>query len=142
MDIVTDVQTLLATLGLVDGPSGWTSSRRVLTDETGPESGARVVAITEDGGPAPEMSADEGLGSAAFSFPAVQIRVRGRPHKGDETRAKVAAIRDALHSTRGAVGDTWYTWIRARSEPVFLGLDDQRRPEFTISFVAAVAAVA
>lgn len=141
MGLVSDVQTYLVAQGLVDGTTGWPSKRRHVSDHD--TESAQLVVVTEDGGPVPTHDAASGLGSAATRVPGVQVFVRGEPFEGDEAFAKAQAIYDALHSLKGtAVGASTYVAVQARTpEPVFIGYDDKQRPQFTISFLATVAAV-
>lgn len=141
MGLVSDVQTYLAAQSLVDGTTGWPSKRRHVSDHD--TEIAQLVVVTEDGGPVPTHDAVSGLGSAATSVPGVQVFVRGKPFEGDAAFAKAQAIHDALHSLKDTeMGDATYISVQARTpEPVFIGYDDKQRPQFTISFLATVAAV-
>lgn len=131
MGVVADVQTHLEAQNLIGGATGWASFRRRVND-----SADQQVVISEDGGPAPEFPAASGLGSAALADPGVQVFVRGSPWDGDSTQAKAEAIRDELHGlVDTTISGTRYIRIRAMTpEPVFLGFDDNGRPEHTISF--------
>ncbi len=140
MGIVADVQAYLATEGVVDGATDWPSVRRRANDVMGDQQ----VIFTEDGGADPETPAPIAtLGDAAMAEPAVQIRVRGEPWDGDGALYKAVEIYDALHGLlRTEVGYTYYIRIKAQTpEPVFIGFDEQGRPEFTISFRALRAVV-
>lgn len=131
MSAVVDLQSYLASQGYVDGSSGWTSYRNALRDV--PD---KIVVFTEDGGPAPEMVAASGIGSDASQWEDVQIRTRGEPGEIDVARSKARAIATALHAlTATALGSSTYEAVRAlTSAPVFIGSDENDRPEFTQSF--------
>lgn len=137
MGVVSDGQTYLAAQGLIDGATGWPSSRRKRheTDD------GRLVVLTEDGGAQSEIPAQEGLGDVASKDPGLQVYVRGQPNKGDAAHAKALEIKDALHGLLDAdLGATTYERIVALSEPIFNGWDDQDRAQFTISFRMATQA--
>ena len=137
-DLVADVQTYLASLGLVDGSTAWPSTRGRMHDESD-----QLVGIAEDVGLDPEVPADEGLGSAALYRPGCQVRVRGLADDRDTTFAKAKAIHDALHGITGAeMGSNTYMLVRARASAFARFYDDQSRPNYTMSYLATVAAVA
>lgn len=130
MGIVDDAQTFLRDEGIVDGSTGWPSVQRRVHDQSD-----RLVVLTEDGGLPPEIPAEGGIGSAALGTPAVQIRIRGGPWEGTETQAKAEEILRALHGNQSLVIDgTTYRSVAAQTdEPVFMGFDDNGRPEHTVS---------
>jgi hypothetical protein len=125
------VQTRLAAQGLVDGATGWPSVRRNLNDTSD-----RMVVLTEDGGPPPEITKAEGIGDTAMETIGVQLRVRGAPRLGDEAAAKAQACLDDLDSLQGVqIGTRVYMSVSAATgEPVFIGFDAKERPEFTVAF--------
>ena len=132
MGVVEDFQLDLQTAGIVDESSGWPSVRRVVHDGSD-----RLVVLTEDGGFEPEPPTNAGLGDIAFEWPAVQIRVRGDQNEGDEAFAKIIEIRDRLHGRQYAtIGYSDYIWVKAQSGVIPIGLDERKRPEFTLSFRA------
>jgi hypothetical protein len=130
MGVVEDVQAFLVQEGIVDGDTVWPSVRRNLHDDS-----QRLVVITEDGGPAPQIARDEGLGDAAVKDSGAHILVRAERQNGDAAYAKAREIMDALHGLAGEVlGSTEYIRVVAlTSEPVFLQ-DETERPLFTIAF--------
>lgn len=138
MGMVDDVFTHIenASPAITGSGTGWYLSKRAVTDDHGD----RIVIVTEIPGRAPETPAPAGtLGDSAFVFPSVQVRVRGRPWKADEARAKIQEIYDILHGVlREAVGTTIYSRVKANSsEPIFIGYDEpQHRPGFTWTFSA------
>jgi len=129
MSAVADVIAYLAATGLVDGSTSWTSSPRLVHDEVD-----RLVVVAEDGGPAPE------LGGGSFDGPirteGVRVVVRGSCYEGDAAAAKATEIRDALHGLAGeTLGATRYEGVWAMtSAPVWIGFDENRRPEFSTGF--------
>lgn len=132
MGAVSDVQSHLSSQGLIDGATGWPSTRRRESDELG--EGQQVI-LTEDGGPAPEQPASSGLGSEALSDPGVQVRCRGARGDGDASYDRCKQIRDDLHGRRDeTLGSTYYFRVRALGEIAFAGFDDQGRPNHTIAF--------
>jgi hypothetical protein len=137
------MQAYLAAAGLVDGDTGWPSTRGALYDETGSGQVDQIVQIAEDVGPAPEVHAAEGVGSAALVFPAILVTVRGLPNDRDGARVKAAAIYEALHSLSGVtLGNGIYMQVRARSSEFARVFDARSRPRFSMSYLATAAAVA
>lgn len=131
MSAVADLQAYLEDQGLIGGSSGWPFTRRVLHDGSD-----QLVILTEDGGGRPEIHADTGIGDMACQDPAVQVRVRGEPHDHDTAHDKAEEILRAVHGLRGAMlGSTEYVRVASQtSEPIYIGQDAKRRPEFTLSF--------
>jgi len=130
MGVVEDVQSYLVSEGVVDGSTDWPSVRRNRHDDSD-----RLVVITEDGGPAPQIARDEGIGDAAVKDCGVHILVRAERQNGDAAYEKAREIMDALHGLAGEeLGSTEYIRVMAlTSEPVFLR-DETERPLFTIAF--------
>ncbi|MFW6202562.1 MAG: minor capsid protein [Gemmatimonadota bacterium] len=128
---MADVQSYLQAQSLVDGETGWTSTKRHLHDDAD-----QVVALTDDGGPPPEIATSSGLGDQAIADVGVQALVRAARLKADDSYDKAEAIRDALHGlTDTTLGATRYIRVRAMtSEPVFAGFDSNGRPTHTIAF--------
>lgn len=131
MGVVDDVQDRLQAQGLIDGATGWPSVRRYLHEDSD-----QLVVLTEDGGPPPEMTAASGLGETAETDAGIQVRVRAEPGDSDASFSRAKAIYDDLHGLKGVtLGSTDYHRVAALSpEPVFMGFDDEGRPEHTISF--------
>lgn len=136
MSAVADVQTYLAAQGLVDGATQWPSVRRTMGDDADPDQPSRLVGIMEDGGPPPDIPADQGVGVAADVDPGVQVLVRGAPWDGDGCVAQCEAIRTALHGLQDAtLGATTYIRVRAMTpQPVWLGYDGKGRPTCSVAF--------
>jgi hypothetical protein len=140
MGLVEDVQMYLQSLspGIIDGSTGWPSSRRRVHDGLG----HRLVIITEDGGFEPETPSPDGIGDSALMEPAVQVRVRGTPWDTDAVEEKAAEIFDVLHGLlRTTMGYTYYERVKAQTTPIFIGFDDKGRPEITTSYRALRAVV-
>ena len=136
MSAVSDVQTHLQYMGLVDitmsgAPDDWPSVRRKVHDGSD-----RLVVITEDGGLQPETPAAAGIGSSALGSPRVQVRVRAAPWDGDASEDKATEIIRELHGRQAVtMGETLYMLVTAMTdEPVFMGFDEKGRPEHTVSF--------
>lgn len=135
-DFELDVQTYLVAQGLVDGTTPWQSVRGKIIPN--PD---RIVVITADVGPTPEIHAASGLGSGALRRPNVQVLVRGEPNERDAARAKAADIFDALHALSGpTMNSNVYVMVRARASNFAQIEDDQSRPIFTMSYEATEAA--
>jgi hypothetical protein len=135
MGVVDDLYTYIGAQNLAGGSTGWQLLRRRMLD---PESGGvdQQVTISEDGGEAPEIKANNGIGDSALSNPGALITVRAAAWDSDASFAKAAAILAALHGqlSSSLVGSgTVYFRVRTlTSEPVFAGFDDQGRPIHTI----------
>lgn len=131
MGAVADLQTYLAAQSIVDGATGWTSSRRVMHDHAD-----QLVVLSEDGGPVPEIGTSAGVGSGALKREGVQIVARSEPHDGDSSAAKVQEIYDACHGLRDAtLGATTYLGVSAMTPgPVHVGSDEDGRVMHSIAF--------
>lgn len=131
MGVVDDVRAFLQSEGLIDGSTGWESHPRYMPDDQD-----KVVAIFEDGGPAPDPVADAGIGADASQYSGAQIRVRDAEYQHDTAYAKAKTILDKLHAVPGgqAMGSGLYEGVfAATSEPIGPMYDDQRRPVYTVN---------
>ena len=130
MGVVSDVQDYLEEEGLVDGSTEWQSLRRNRQDKQD-----KIVVITEDGGPEPEIYKATGIGDAAVRDSGVQILVRAERLNGDAAQEQAQAIYDALHGlTDTTLGETEYIRVVAlTSEPSFLQ-DENERPLVTWAY--------
>lgn len=131
MSAVADLLAYLETQGLAGGSTDWPIVERRVHDLNGD----RLVILTEDGGIQPETPADPGSqGDAAWRRPQVQVRVRGEPWQGPPVEEKAQEIWDAVHGLNGVtMGDVEYIGLRCLSDPIFIGFDDNGRPEITFS---------
>lgn len=138
MSLAKDMQTYLAAQSIIDDGT-WASVRHMRHNDQD-----RIVVFTADGGGAPEIGTSTGLGSEAFKDPAVQVYVRGRPNRGDDSEDKAQAIYDELHGQRGlTMNGTRYDRIQAQtSGPIQVGFDEKNRPQHTISFRCATSQAA
>ena len=129
MSAAADVQAYLDAQGITGG--AWPSVLRRTHDGSN-----QLVVLTEDGGAPPETSAAAGIGSSALGSPRVQVRVRGAPWDGNGSEAKAAEILEKLRGRQAlTMGGTLYMLVAALTfEPVFMGYDDNGRPEHTVSF--------
>lgn len=128
---VDDVQMFLSENGITDGSTDWPSVLRMMHDESD-----RLVVITEDGGPAPELPAAAGVGDSALADVGVRIVTRGSIDEIEEAQAKAQEIFDALHGQLNTtLGYTPYLRVRAfNAHPYFVQWDDRRRPVFSSAF--------
>jgi hypothetical protein len=131
---VTNVQTYLDAQAITGGVTGWTCVRRGTHDQAD-----RMVTVTEDGGPTPELPSPSGVGDVAFVDRGVHLEVRGRARKSDESAAKALEIWAALHGLMGVtMGSTVYERVTALTAgPVFVAFDEIGRPIHTVAFVLA-----
>jgi hypothetical protein len=131
---VQDVYDYLLAQTIAGGNTGWTLLRRVVTDAVG--AADKLVVVSEDGGPPPEIHAGAGLGSAAVGDAGVMLTVRaGAKAGGDASFAKAEEIRANLHGRRNVtVGSITYARVTAMTpEPVWAGFDEQGRPLHTVA---------
>ena len=134
MSAVDDVYAYLIDQGIAGGSTAWSLARRRLMDAPAED---QIVVLMEDGGTAPEIPTDEGLGDSALQDAGVHATVRAGAWDSDASVAKAIEIYDALHGLLDTeVGSTTYMRVRARTaEPVFLDFDDKGRPRHTVAFL-------
>jgi hypothetical protein len=110
---------------------GWKLVRRGMHDGNAHQ----MIVLTEDGGPAPEIAAADGIGASAWGFSNVQVRVRGNPWDGDSARAKLAEVFDLLDSRPGLImNDQRYDMIQATTTEPAAFMDDKGRWNLTQVF--------
>jgi Bacteriophage minor capsid protein len=82
-------------------------------------------------GAGPPKDEDTGV-----SFPTIQILVRGRPRDYDSAESKAHELFNALANKKETrIGDASVVVIRPNgSSPIFIGLDENERPIFSINF--------
>lgn len=141
MSLIGDLQSYLEDEGIAGGTTGWLLLRRRVVDAAD-QSMDQLVVLTEDGGPAPEIGAGEGIGDAAVMDLSIHVLVRAAAWDGDASAAKVAEIEAALHGKLDVlIGSTRCLRVAAQApQPVFIGFDDLGRPRHTQSFRFLVAA--
>ena len=87
-----------------------------------------VVTVYDTGGFAPE-------GTTSDHYPTVQVLIRGDQNSYRTTYTKAENVRDSLHRLHD---ETWnstkYIAIWAMSDIIFVGYDENERPEFSINF--------
>lgn len=129
MSAVDDVYDWLGAEGLVG--SDYVAVKRNVTDDV-PN---KAVFVIEDGGPDAEVGSEEGSGDTAMAFPGVLLRFRGEPGKAVDVQGKAQEVKDRLHGLYGVdLGATHYLQVLTLgSEPLFIGYDDRKRPEFTVA---------
>ena len=92
----------------------------------GPSSPDNVVVIRDSGGAAPETQ-------YTYKYPTVQIYVRNNSYQSGWKQAET--IMSCLHALHGEVwGAVTYVLIKASSEIMFLGVDENNRAEFSVNF--------
>lgn len=135
MGLVADLYGLLEAEGLAGSGTDWDLTERRSGDSPLRD---RLVTISEDGGPEPEVPTSEGIGDGAMMEVGGLIKVRGNPGEGIEAATKAEAIHALLHGRlRQTMGDHYYERVKAMTgEPVFIGWDSRDRPEFTTAFRA------
>lgn len=134
MTAADDVFAFLETQGIAGGSTEWTLLRRREMDAPAND---RLVIVSDDGGPLPEIAEASGIGDSALRDVAVQVRVRARAWDGDGSAGKAAEIFDALHGMRNIeLGSAPYLRVRAQTaEPLFLGFDETGRPQHSMTFL-------
>lgn len=91
----------------------------------------RIIVVTETGG-----FPNDGHESALIDRPTFQVRVRGPKGGASTARTKIAAARTALEIGNSTLSGRRYVHIVAQSEPTFLGMDENQRPEYVVNFTA------
>lgn len=91
----------------------------------------RAIGLFETGG-----FPNDGNESALIDRPTFQVRVRGPKGGASTARAKIAAARTALEIGNSTLSGRRYVHIVAQSEPTFLGMDENQRPEYVMNFTA------
>ncbi len=90
-----------------------------------------AVTIFDTGGLKPQLNFNK---NEKYQKPTVQIRVRNNSYQTGW--ALINDIRDILHGRGHEVWDgTTYELIQCRTEPAFLGQDENNRPWFTANFL-------
>lgn len=82
----------------------------------------------------PGVPSDAHLG---YDEPIVLVRVRGAPGDADGAEARAQAVYDALHGLRRRDlpgGTPMLSCYGTQGGPVFVGVDDQGRHEWTVTF--------
>jgi len=93
-----------------------------------PEETVPSIGVLDSPGQPPEGISD-------IDYPSVQITILGEPFKYTETYALADTVKNLLHQQGGqTINGTWYLGIWADNDPIFLGLDEKNRPEFSINF--------
>ena len=91
-----------------------------------------AVALMNSGSPIRAMGAVSGAPVA--DTPGFQVTVRHTDHTAGETRVK--AVIDAFDFYSGTIGATPYLLITLEYGPVYLGLDENNRHRWTLTFRA------
>ena len=103
--------------------------RKIDSDDTSLPN--NIVVLYETGGVAPSID-------IPTKNPTFQVYVRNTDYALG--RAKIEAVRTALHQTYGdTIGSTSFMYIVAQSEPGYIGRDEpdtNGREEFSINFIA------
>jgi hypothetical protein len=93
-----------------------------------PESPDLCVAVYDTGGFDPESD-------YSYERPTVQVKVRGDKGKYLIAHSLLQSIRDVLHATHGETINTGlYVGIWQMGDILFLGYDQNKRPELTANF--------
>ena len=92
----------------------------------GPTAPDNIVALRDIGGARP-------VAQYTYEYPSVQVYVRNNDYQDGWTQAN--EIKNILHAI---AGETWnstiYVQIMAESEIMYLGIDENARAEFSLSF--------
>ena len=97
-----------------------------------PESPALMTALFSYGGEPPEFTHD-GPGD---DRPSLQVRTRAAKNGNAAGHARALAVHTALNGlSNTALSGTRWKFVRAlQSEPIFLGYDEQGRPEWSQNY--------
>ena len=87
-----------------------------------------TITITQFGGLPPDPK-------FLLDYPSIQVRVRGDKGKYRDTRLKTKDIKDVLLGcVSQTVNDDRWVSVTMETDPVFLGYDENERPEFVLNF--------
>jgi hypothetical protein len=126
--LLEELAQLLEDLGLgtyqADGTAGGTIFLTLL-----PSMPDRCCAVARYGGP-------ESAATDDYDEPSIQLRFRGPAGDVRTVEQAAQAAYDALHAigSRTLAGGTWLQdAIGAQSGPIFIGFDQNQRPEYTVN---------
>lgn len=112
--------------------SGTSSGTTVKTGKI-PTSPDEVVTFLDTGG-RPEQNLLN-TSEQGWKYPTVQVRVRGDVQDYIGARELSEDVYNTLHKTMRTSGNSnHYEQIIASGEPIWLGYDDNNRPEWSINF--------
>lgn len=95
-----------------------------------PDEPDRCVSLFDTGGESPEHN-------FVYETCSFQVRVRGEEYGYESGYLLVKRIAQFFHAkTETWIGNTRYIVITANTEPLFVGKDTNRRPIFTVNFIA------
>jgi hypothetical protein len=95
----------------------------------GPDAEHAAVVLRDSGGFEPDPTNQD------ISEDTFQVFVRGQKGGYREAYAQAEALFALLHKlTNETIGTTRYVFIFAMQRPIYLGMDDNQRPEFSINF--------
>lgn len=121
MSLETDILDLLTTDGVIGGVTGWTGQVAVQ-----PETPDQVVTVTATPGGPPDQSS-----GTKYDEPDFQVRIRGGVRDLQATNTKIREIFDTLNNA--TLVDYVFVFPQT-SEPLFLGEDTNRRPQYSLNF--------
>lgn len=126
---LSDIGAFLEAAGLIGGATGWT-----FFENYSPATPDQAVVARDTGG-AP------GEATSAIDYPTFQLMVRSGKLRSDLARAKMIECYNALHE--GDIPDSTTSPPRqlvycfgVQSSPLYIGTDENERPEFVINFRA------
>lgn len=122
MALLDDVASRLEADAVGGGSDDWSILKGALMP-----SPTKQIAIIETGGYAPTMEAVQG-----YDYPTFQVLVRTEKYKYQEGRAKIQEVYDSLHL--GDLGGGYVDCIGIQSAPMFVGFDNDERPNWSINF--------
>lgn len=95
-----------------------------------------VIAVKVSGGPPAHRTMRK---LPAMPMPEVQVIVRGEKNTFGVTEARADALLAFLDNYVGMMNGTYYSQIECRhSAPLYIGVDENVRPTFSINFLAKV----
>jgi hypothetical protein len=82
-----------------------------------------------------DTGGDEAELNYVYERPSVQVRVRGDKGAYREGHELAQSIKNELHGTANStIGTSRYVLIVGQGDILFVGYDDNHRPEFTVNF--------
>lgn len=133
MALVDEIGARLTAQGVCStgaGSTGWMLRYRALTPIP-----VRQVVVTPSGGLPQE-------GKAPVDRPAFQVMIRGSSVDGGSLETKVDAVIAALNLFDGTLTGLYsavprvYVDVQKQGDTLFLGLDDNQRPIYSVNFLA------
>ncbi len=105
-----------------------------VTCTTGRQSGTDKCVTFYDSGGDPEQNLLN-LSENGWKYPTIQVMIRGNVNAYTDTRELAEDVYSQLHKAMRFTSNSHdYEQVIATGEPIFMGYDDNNRPEWSINF--------